>query len=76
MNHVLFSRTEEWRRPHVEAGRLRSMPLDLFYTILMGPAQAFSLNLSRSAVARSGTSPVAEAERVLAEAAWAALSAP
>lgn len=52
------------------------MPLDLFYTILMGPAQAFSLNLSRSAVARSGTSPVAEAERVLAEAAWAALSAP
>ncbi len=75
MNHVLFSRTEEWRRPHVEAGRLRSMPLDLFYTILIGPAQDFSLNLSRTTVARSGTSPIAQAEKVLAEAAWAALSA-
>jgi AcrR family transcriptional regulator len=74
LNQVLFSRTEEWRRPHVEAGRLRPIPLDLFYTILIGPAQAFSLNLSRSLVGRS-TRSIAEAENVLAEAAWSALAA-
>lgn len=74
LNQVLFSRTDEWRRPHVEAGRLRPMPLELFYDILIGPAQAFSLNLTRFADARSATS-IAEAEEVLADAAWSALAA-
>ena len=72
LNEHLFSRTERWRRPHVEAGRLVALPLDLFYTVLIGPAQDFS----RSWVQGRSASSMAEAEKALPEAAWRALGPP
>ncbi|MDR0358021.1 MAG: TetR/AcrR family transcriptional regulator [bacterium] len=72
MNRTLFARTEGWRRQHVEAGRLLALPLDLFYTILIGPAQLFS----REWVHGRATSSMTTAQAALAEAAWRALAAP
>src|SRR6266566_5134063 len=38
MNEELFAATRRWLQPRVEAGQLRPLPLDLFYTLLIGPA--------------------------------------
>jgi AcrR family transcriptional regulator len=69
MNQELFSATRRWLRPHVEAGSVRPLPLDLFYTLLIGPAQEFA----RSWVHGQSASSIEQAADVLAEAAWLAL---
>ncbi|HZN89214.1 MAG TPA: TetR/AcrR family transcriptional regulator [Thermoleophilaceae bacterium] len=69
LNRELFAATRAWLEPHVESGRIRSLPLDLTYVILIGPAQEFS----RHWLERRLRTSMAEAERVLPEAAWNAL---
>ena len=72
LNQHLFAQTERWRQPHVEGGRLLPLSLDLFYTVLIGPAQDFS----RTWVHGRSASSMAEAEKALPEAAWRALRRP
>jgi AcrR family transcriptional regulator len=70
LNRQLFRATAEWLEPHVEAGRVRRLPLDLTYAIMAGPAQEFSRHWLEGRM----RSPVGEAERALADAAWRALA--
>jgi AcrR family transcriptional regulator len=65
MNRELLTTVADWIR-----GRgLRRMPGDLFYMVLLGPAQEFT---RQWLAGRTKTSPAA-AERSLGEAAWRAL---
>jgi AcrR family transcriptional regulator len=69
MNREVLAATSGWLMAHVEAGRVRRMPLDLYYTILIGPAQEFA----RTWLERRTKSSIEKAERELADAAWRAL---
>jgi AcrR family transcriptional regulator len=70
LNRELFRATAAWLEPHVVAGRVRRLPLDLTYAILAGPAQEFSRHWLEGRM----RSPAREAERALADAAWRALA--
>jgi AcrR family transcriptional regulator len=70
LNRELFRATAAWLEPHVEAGRVRRLPLDLTYAIMAGPAQEYA----RHWLAGRMRSPAREAERELADAAWRALA--
>lgn len=69
LNRATFAATEDWLRPHVEELRVRRMPLDLYYAVLIGPAQEFARHWLEGRMKSS----ISTAERVLADAAWAAL---
>ncbi|SNR42782.1 transcriptional regulator, TetR family [Haloechinothrix alba] len=70
MNWALFEAIAEWLRPHVAAGRVRSLPTDLYSALLIGPSQEFA----RHWLEGRTKSTIERAERSLAEAAWAAVS--
>jgi AcrR family transcriptional regulator len=70
LNRELFRATAAWLEPHVTAGRVRRLPLDLTYAILAGPAQEFSRHWLEGRM----RSPAREAESALADAAWRALA--
>lgn len=69
LNREVFRATEAWLSPHVKEGRIRRMPLDLYYTVLIGPSQEFA----RHWLAGRTKSSITKAERTLGEAAWHAL---
>lgn len=71
MNRRTFAETSAWLRPHVEAGEIKDLPTDLYYTLLIGPAQEYS----RHWLGRRMRSSIKQAENVLADAAWAGLRA-
>lgn len=70
LKRELFRATAAWLEPHVAAGGVRRLPLDLTYAILAGPAQEFSRHWLEGRM----RSPAREAERALADAAWRALA--
>lgn len=72
LNRETFGATQAWLRPHVEAGRLRDLPLDLCSAVLIGPSQDFA----RLWLEGRAASSITKAEPVLAEAAWHALRTP
>jgi AcrR family transcriptional regulator len=41
LNRRALRATSEWLDAQVATGRIRAMPLDLFYSVLIGPAQEF-----------------------------------
>jgi AcrR family transcriptional regulator len=69
MNREVLAATSGWLRAQVEAGRVRPLPMDLYYTILIGPAQEFTRHWLEGRVKSS----IDRAERELAAAAWRAL---
>jgi AcrR family transcriptional regulator len=70
LNRELFRATAAWLEPHVEAGRVRRLPLDLTYAIMAGPAQEYSRHWLEGRMRSSAQ----KAERELADAAWRALT--
>jgi AcrR family transcriptional regulator len=62
--------TSRWLAGHVRAGRLRDVPFDLFFSVLIGPAQEFSRYWLKGRMRTS----IRTAERELGEAAWRALA--
>jgi AcrR family transcriptional regulator len=69
LNRQVFAATASWLEPHVESGRVRRMPLDLYYALLIGPSQEFARHWLQGRMKTS----IRQAEPVLAEAAWCAL---
>jgi AcrR family transcriptional regulator len=69
MNLEVLAATSGWLEGQVRAGRVRRLPIDLYYTILIGPAQEFTRHWLEGHVKSS----IEKAERELAEAAWRAL---
>jgi len=71
LNRRTFAETGAWLAPHVTAGRIKKLPNDLYYTLLIGPAQEFSRHWLEGQMRSS----IATAEQALADAAWASLRA-
>jgi AcrR family transcriptional regulator len=69
LNSETFAAVGEWLRPHERAGRIRRMPRELLYAVVIGPAQEYARHWLRDRM----HIPLAEAERVLARAAWDAV---
>jgi AcrR family transcriptional regulator len=72
LNRELFAATRAWVDAEVAARRVRSMPRELMYAVLIGPSQEFS----RHWLAGRTKTSMRTAERVLAQAAWDALRHP
>ncbi len=72
LNRRAFSATARWLDEQVAAGRIRPIPFDLFYAVLIGPAQEFCRHWLEGRLRTS----MRTAERELAAAAWGALSVP
>ena len=70
LNRRAFRATAGWLEEQVAAGRIRSIPFDLFYAVLIGPAQEFCRHWLEG---RLDTS-MRTAEGELAAAAWGALA--
>ena len=69
LNRALGQAVGAWMAPHVAAGRLRALSIDLFIALLLGPAQEY---VRGRLSGRGGASPEAAIE-ALGEAAWRAL---
>jgi AcrR family transcriptional regulator len=70
LNRDALRATARWLDGHVRAGRIREVPFDLFYSILIGPAQEFCRYWLRGRMQTS----IRDAEHQLADAAWRALA--
>jgi AcrR family transcriptional regulator len=71
-NRRLFERLRAWLRPHVEAGRVRDVPLEVFAALVLGPA----MELTRAWIRRPDRARAARVTAVLADAAWCSVRAP
>lgn len=69
LNRSFGRRVAEWMAPHMQAGRLRPMMVDIFIAQLLGPAQEYL----RGRLTGRGTTGPDAAIRALGEAAWRAL---
>jgi AcrR family transcriptional regulator len=63
--------TSKWLQREVDAGRLEPIPFDVFYAVLLGPAQEFCRHWLEGTMRSS----MRTAEPALAAAAWRALAA-
>jgi AcrR family transcriptional regulator len=70
-NRDFFAAVEAWLEPHVAAGRVRRLPFDVFYALLIGPSQEFTRHWLAGRTAGSPQS----AGATLADAAWRSLKA-
>lgn len=71
MNRRFFAEVSAWVRPHLSAGEMRRLPVDVAYVLWIGPAQEYARNWLGG---RGPTGPERVAP-VLADAAWDALRA-
>ena len=71
-NLELFEVVRRWLEPHIEAGRIRRMPLQLFYVIVLGPSQEYVRHWLRD----PDRAAIGRVAPVLAEAAWGAVRDP
>jgi AcrR family transcriptional regulator len=70
-NRAGFRATADWIDRQARAGRIAPLPLDVFYSVLVGPAQEFCRHWLEGRM----RTPIRSAERSLAAAAWRALAA-
>jgi AcrR family transcriptional regulator len=70
VNRQALRVTSRWLARHVRAGRLRDVPFDLFFSVLIGPAQEFTRYWLKGRMRTS----IRVAERELGAAAWRALA--
>ncbi len=68
MNLSFYDELAAWRQPHIDSGAIVRLPADLYRPLLVGPLHEFS----RQWLSGRGTSTIAEAQRVLADAIWQA----
>jgi AcrR family transcriptional regulator len=72
LNRHALRATAGWLDEQVAAGRIRPIPFDVFYAVLIGPAQEFCRHWLDGRLRTS----MRTAEREFAAAAWGALSVP
>jgi AcrR family transcriptional regulator len=72
LNRNALRATAAWVDREVAAGRMAALPIDIFYSVLVGPAQEFCRHWLDGRMRTS----IRAAERALSAAAWRALAAP
>jgi AcrR family transcriptional regulator len=70
LNRRAFHATSEWLDEQVRAGRVRAIPFELFYAVLIGPAQEFCRHWLEGRMRTT----LRTAEGELAAAAWRSLA--
>jgi AcrR family transcriptional regulator len=73
MNADFAKALVEWRDPHVAAGRIRRLPLMLYWSIILGPAQQYGSEIIAKADVEEVAANLVRAAPTLAEAAWLAV---
>ena len=68
-NRAFFAAVRDWLAPHIAAGALRDVPLDVPSALWIGAAQEWS----RRWLEDEALTPPGRASRLLADAAWLAL---
>ena len=71
LNRVFSDEVRAWMRPHVEAGELPDVELDMYWALLIGPGEYFARRWLRC----GARTDLHLAARQLADAAWHALRA-
>jgi len=69
VNDRFFRRVATWFKQHIQAGRLKKLPKELYVSILMGPCQDFAKQL----LSGPSTLDIDRAAQALGEAAWNSL---
>lgn len=69
MNLRFSEELAAWRQPHIDSGAMVQLPADLYRPLLVGPLHEFS----RQWLSGRGTTTMAEAQNVLADAIWQAI---
>jgi AcrR family transcriptional regulator len=72
LNRSFFAEVVEWVGHHVEEGRIRALPGDLYYPLWIGPSHLLARQILSGRIEMLGEA----AEGELARAAWASLRAP
>ena len=72
LNRHVLGATSRWLDNQVRAGRMHALPIDVFYPVLIGPAQEFCRHWLDGRMSSS----IRTAERLLGAAAWGALGEP
>lgn len=72
LNRSFRREVREWLQPHIAAGSIRELPIDLYHFLWLAPAQDFA----RSWLAKRTQTPLAEAASVFADSAWTVLRGP
>ncbi len=70
-NRQQFQTVHDWLRPHIEAGQVREVPIELLHSVIIGPAQDYVRNWLAGRVT---TSPLTYRDE-LADTAWLSLKA-
>jgi AcrR family transcriptional regulator len=73
MNLEFARAAEDWREPHVAAGRIRRLSSMLYGSLVLGPAQQYGGEMMAKADIEDVAAAIREAAPALAEAAWAAV---
>ena len=70
MNKDSFQTLSKWLKPHIKAGKIKDLPMDVYLSILIGPSQEFS----RHWLAGRVKTDFELASELLAEAAWKSIA--
>ena len=62
-----------WRKPHIESGRIRRLPVVVYGSIILGPAQQYGSELIGRLAPEELASAFRDAGPALADAAWLAV---
>jgi AcrR family transcriptional regulator len=73
MNSEFARAAEEWREPHVSAGRIRRLPSMLYGSLVLGAAQQYGGEMIAKADVEDVAGAIRQAAPALAEAAWLAV---
>jgi AcrR family transcriptional regulator len=73
MNAEFGRAADEWRKPHVESGRIRRLSSMYYGSVVLGPAQQFGCQIIASCSAEDAIEAIRRAGPALAEAAWLAV---
>lgn len=73
MNAEFATAVVEWRKPHVAAGRIRRLPVMLYWSIILGPAQQYGTEIIAKAATEEVAATLIRAAPIFAESAWLAV---
>jgi AcrR family transcriptional regulator len=73
MNDEFGRAAYEWRKPHVESGRIRRLPVPVYGAIILGPAQQYGTEMIARLASNQLPGVFRDAGPPLAEAAWLAV---
>jgi AcrR family transcriptional regulator len=73
MNAEFARAVVEWREPHVASGHIRRLPIMLYWSITLGPAQQYGTEIISKVDVEDVAATLVRAAPILAESAWLAV---